>query len=479
MPAALGDAKVKESTVKGRKVSTFQGTEPVTIAWWVEGDHLVLVAGTEGAEKAIARADGGANLTANPLFKEIAAFKGYETMVRGYLDLARVLKAGKAAAEAFLPQANDVLAKTGLDGLESLTFYSGFAEKAQRGTVVLRTGKERRGLLKVLNPGPGLEVAKLPPLPADTTSVSAGAVDLGAVMDTFLEVGRDIAKGVAPGADEQIDGALKQVEEKLGFDLRKDLLGSLGTQMVTYNAPGEGFLLFGSGCLWQVKDAKKLQACVDKLLKLATEQSGVPVEIKSRTVNGVELKMITVHQPGMFLVPTYAIHNGWLVAGLTPQVVQGYALRAAGKLPAWKPSEYARKALAENQGKVAALTESDPRPSVQFLLGLAPLAAGAAGSFLPEGLDVSMIPNPAAVTALLFPNVTVTVHEGNAIRFESYESLPIPDVLGDPTMLTFGALSAIGGFARATPVPVPEAAGQVVPAKPAPPPPPPLERKKD
>jgi len=152
-----------------------------------------------------------------------------------------------------------------------------------------------------------------------------------------------------------------------------------------------------------------------------------------------------------------------------PQGVQGFALRTAGKVPAWKPTLLAKNAIAAEagKGKITGFSESDPRPTAKALFALAPIVGGIVNSFAPGGFDVSMIPNAQSVAEPLFPNVGLTIDEGDAIRAESWESLALPD-LGDAGWLTFGSLAAIGSIGRSAQSTFNQVAPQINPP-PAPP----------
>jgi hypothetical protein len=470
---ALIDMKVTENKIGSRTIYSVEGTEPVNVAWWQEGEHVVVVIGSEKPEHTLARADGKAkNLTANPVYQELTKFNKYETFLRGYLHFEPGLKMAKAK----FPPAARLIDKLGLDGLKHLTFWSGCEGKSQRSTIVLKTDKERKGLLKAFSGTSSLSLEKLPPIPPDATSVSAMDLDLAVLTDIVLDTIEAVMKEFAPDEAGKLEEGLKQVEQMLGFDPRKDLLGSLGSQILTYSSPSEGIFVMGTTYVIQVKNAKKLQASLDKLVKLASQMSEDRVAVATRDCHGVKLQMIHIKQPGMIFVPTFAIHNDWLIVSMMPQGVQGYALRSAGKVSAWKPTPLFQKALSgeSGKGKITGLSESDPRPTAKMLFSLAPLVGGAVNSFMPGAFDVSMIPNAQSVTEPLFPNVSLTIDEGDVIRSESWESLALPDV-GDVGYMGILSLVAIGNIGRSASVQF-GPGGQAVPF---PPPPPPIERKRE
>lgn len=463
---SLAEMKVAETKVGTRTIYLVEGTAPVTVAWWQEGEHVIATVGTEPPEHTLMRVDGKSkNLTSNPLFQSVAKFDRYETMLRGFLDFEPGLKMAKTK----FPPANRLIEQLGLDGLKDLTFWSGCEGRAQRSTMVLRTAKDRKGLLRAFTGASSLEFDRLPAIPPDATSVSAMDVDLAALADIILEAVQAVVREVAPDQADSIQQGVKQAEQMLGFDPRKDLLGSLGSQIVTYTTPSEGPFWLGSTCMIKVRDAKKLEATIEKLVAFASQAADNRITITTRDCHGVTLRMVQVKQPGMFLVPTYAIYQDWLVLSLMPQGVQGFALRAAGKVPAWKPTLMAGNAIAAEagKGKITGFSITDPRPTATTLMSFAPIVGGFVNSVAPGGFDVSMIPNAQSVVGPLFPNIGLTIDEGDAIRSESWESLALPD-LGGVAWMAVGSLAAIGNLGRSAQSTFNQVGNQINPPPPVP-----------
>src|SRR5262249_25179446 len=137
---------------------------------------------------------------------------------------------------------------------------------------------------------------------------------------------------------DQVKGFIQQIDDVLGLKLRDDLLAALDGKFVFYNSPAEGPMTLGQTLLFKVKDAAKLQDALDQAVKGAVKASGLDVTVKKKAYHGVDIREVHVRQEGFFFVPSYAVHKGWLVVSFFPQAVQGYVLRAEGKLPAWKPT---------------------------------------------------------------------------------------------------------------------------------------------
>src|SRR5262249_51420434 len=139
-------------------------TGPVTGAWWVDGKHIVLSAGIGSAEDLVKRAHGeDKRLPDNPLYKKLKDFKEFETAVRGYLDLAALVKPGGSVNK----DVDSILDELGLKQLKSATIYSGFEDEAERGVFELElTDGPRKGLLN-LTSGKPFTLKDVPPLPRD------------------------------------------------------------------------------------------------------------------------------------------------------------------------------------------------------------------------------------------------------------------------------------------------------------------------
>jgi hypothetical protein len=119
----LTRADVKTKKLDGRTVHAVSA-DAVHLAWWVEGKHVVVTAGTDAPEAAVKRvADRGQpRLTENTLFKKIRDFKEFETGLRAFIDAGPLLKLAQGRGK----EVNQLLTDLGLEGLRGVTFCSGF-----------------------------------------------------------------------------------------------------------------------------------------------------------------------------------------------------------------------------------------------------------------------------------------------------------------------------------------------------------------
>jgi hypothetical protein len=443
--AGIARAEVKETKVEGRAVSSLD-LDVIHLAWWVEGPHAVLTLGTDKPEAVVRTMTAGkhARLTANPLFKRLRDFNKFETAARSFIDAKAFVQLGGKRS----PDVRRLLDDLGLDGLESLVFYSGFDGKVQRDLVEWDMPGPRKGLLGLLG-GKPFRLGDVPPLPPDVVSWSMTNFDPGAFYDTAVQAVENVVRLISPDDAPKIKAGLKAADTFLGIDLRKDLLGSFGDRFAQYVSPGDGPFTLGQMLLLRVKDPDKLQGAIEQVIKSVAQAAGVEVKIKKRPYQGVDMRLVQVRQQGFIFVPTYAVVDGWLALSFFPQPVEGHIARVKGTLSAWKPSPDIEEMLRQMPQEFIAVSWSDPRPSIKQLLAIAPLIGGSVASFVPDvNFDVGSLPNAQEATRHLFPNISVTTDDGKTLRNETRGSLSLPfDLTGLDTYAFFAALSAFGSFA--------------------------------
>lgn len=434
---------MQESTHAGRAVRSFLLGE-FQAAWWTEGRHLVFTLGVQPIERSLRVIDGRRpNVTAAAWYPELANFQGYETDMRGHVDLEGIID--RLAVVGLDPPGLDnlkdhlarhlVLRHLGVNGLKQLTFHLGFDGKYQRSTVNLGVvaPEKRSGLLHLMS-GPDGRVgstprigkAQLPPLPPDTDYVSVRQIDWEDVYD-YLRITYGLF-AIARLFEGELPDRFPDMDRLLGVDFRKDFLEQLEPSVVTWGAHSEGPFFLGQACAIRVKDAAKVRKSLAAITKKLGETDESLVA-ETRMFRGQELQVFSK----FYLPITFTVHNDWLVVGLFPQPVQGFVLRSGGKYRTWKaPIELdealAKERKANGKSKLLAMSVSDPRPVVEIGLALLPtwiqILNQSTGTDI---LDVSKVPNAQTVNEWLFPNVMLCYDDGNALRWENHYSINEPD----------------------------------------------------
>jgi prepilin-type processing-associated H-X9-DG protein len=433
--------------VSGRKItSTIIPNSPgVEVGWWTDGKHLVVVAGLQAVENAMAVATGKSpNITTGRLWKEYRSGKtGFELSFVTWLDFGSLRDTFADMPLPPIPGKDEqvtvgqIVAALGFDKMGAFVSRSGYKGKATWSETTLEAPAPRTGLLAFGEQEP-ITLADLPPMPAATNGFFACSVDWSKTYDDTIRTVRKLADLAPPDAAAQVEGAIDQLPAIIGLDLKKDLFDALGNVLCIYGDAGQGPFGMGFGIVLEVKDAKTLRATVTELLGRLAEQTN-PRDVVIRRATKEEREVITVEIGGGFLNPSLCVDDKWLVMGLMPQTIEAFFMRANGGLKKWEPAGLYREGLAELPDKFTCITATDPRETYRTLLGMAPLImgfmqagmrqSGAAPDFqIP--ITVADLPPAEAVIGPLFPNISVSTVDEKGLHSRSRSSLPSVPLFG-------------------------------------------------
>lgn len=435
---------VKAVKVEDRNVTTIE-LEPLTLTWWQEGKHAVVVLSSFKPEVVVSRMTSGRDgkLTDAALYRKLTAFKDFETSARGFFDLESLLKMGSL----FSKDVKQALNVTGLDSLKAVTLQSGFENEAERGLLEIQYNGARKGLL-AMTAGKPFKLADVPVLPHDVISWNMATFDAAATYDAVLKAAETLVGIYAPTEAAKLKELIQQADQTLGIDIRKDLLGALGDRIVQYSSPAEGAFTLSQTIAIKVKNGERLMETLDQASKGIAGLFSGRVALKKRKYQGVDMREIRVSEMGFFFLPSYAVVDGWLVLSYYPQPIQGFILRAQGDLPTWKPDDVILRSLDKLPKEFLSVSVSDPRPTVKQVLSLGPLVGSLVRSFLPDSkFDPALVPNAHEATRHLFPNVSVLVDDGKSTQLHTRASLALPfDIAGlDAIFIASFAASALFG----------------------------------
>jgi len=502
------DIQINEKTIQGRKVTSIPIPDvplPLEVSWWSEGPHLVITVGMGAAQTAINVATGKSpNITADPNWKKYnAANADFDVAFVGWFDFGSLRKqfgemqfplppigggfgppvpdtdaapdAAEAATDegdsgaAFGPlrvdqvavlqegpkliKVNDVLKALGLDTVGSIVSRSGFKGKALWSETTLEAPGPRRGLLAYWDQKP-MTLNDLPPLPFGQNGFYACSVDWSKFYDTTATIVSDVAKLGPEAIGVQVEGGLQNLPLIIGFDPKKELFDPLGDVFCCYSDTRQGILGLGAGVVVKVDDADTLKQTVMNLVGMVAEQTA-PDELTVETTKKQGRDIITLRIADGMFNPSFSIDDDWLAIGLFPQTVEAFFLRVDGKLTNWKPTRSYQASLAAMPQEFTSISASDPRKSVRFLMGLAPMIlpainAGLKEAGIPgtEGLQIKFsaadLPPAELVARPLFPNVSTCTADKDGLKWTSRNSLPSIPFVGSATGLaTVGVAAAL------------------------------------
>ena len=455
-----GGIELTKEQVSKRNVSRvlIPGTPGVEVAWWTEGQHLVITGGIGAVDAAIAVAEGQSPGFASSVNgKKLAAKSSFDRTSLFWLDFAALRSRFGAIP---LPINNGttvaaILETVGLESFNQILVQSGYKGRSLWSTVDVDAPAPRKGLMGLADPKKAtMTLDDLPPLPANNVGFFAHSMSLAAAYDQVLELTRAVIKFAPPDASEHLEDVLGKMSEVLGCDLRDDILAALGPVQCIYSDANQGVLGAEYGLIIQVADAKKLRSTLQKVVaQIADEVPAEFVTAIERERHGQNL--ITFRCAGGAMNPTLLIGDKWVCVGMSHQIVESFAMRLKGDLPAWKPDAETAEALAAVPKKFASISVTYPRHTYRVLVSLTPflLEMGEAamsgvqqiGLFPPIELAATALDIPPAELVIkpLFPNVSWAVVDETGIHMTTRSSAPPVPILGGVDTSTI-AVSAVG-----------------------------------
>jgi hypothetical protein len=472
--ASITDAAKSNTTATAAKTSAVKSasgshsqqppkqSEPVRTLAWIEGNDLVIVVAAQTSDEMVSSVLGrrSRNLLRNSLFKEVATFKDYEVLSRGFADVQPALRdVAKVTGLDSLPA---IVAAAGFANVRQLSWHTGVEGRHHRYTIDFDIPGERKGILNLFG-GPTLRANdKLPPLPPDVNQFHlfslrmAGIDDIAAAAPLAAQI---YGAGDAAKAQPAAGAPAPSATTKQDIDIQRDLLNSLGPRLLVYNSPSEGPFFTGAAVAIETTKPDKLRKLLDQVAKLAAGTFGEAVQILHCKRHGVDVVTVRFPSTGnnngavqLGPMPSFAVHNGWLVVAAYPQTIDGFILRSASEAPqlseslsrtpsnsinspgtyqTWQPSPLLRQIVAKTARRspamrILSIHESDPRPIIRFALSASPIAGSLINAMDSDQFDNRLIPNVQSVVEPLYPNVSIVTDDGRRVRVDGYKSAPFP-----------------------------------------------------
>lgn len=410
------------------------------LAWWAEGDDLVVYYGVRPVAEYLQRlGEQEHQLTELDRWKTSAVGSKHDADADGLTETDALWLNVRRLADQFGGISLDdddprftlkqILAPTGVLGLESVSFRAGYRGRNLVSAWDVQTKGPRTGVLGFYD-HPTISLDDLPPLPADVTSFSAQSLDLQQAFQSGIEVFDEYLELAGPEG-QLYWNLLKSQIDTGGIDFEKELLAPLGHVVVTYNDSEQEVLGWGrSIAAISVDDPQALQKNIDRWRDSVNENLSSTYRIVHRERRGHDLYAVISRES--FLSPSFAVSGHWLVIGWQPQTVEAFVMRADGKLPVWNPRQISTANRNLVPDRFTQLTYSDPRGPVRLLVSLAPwaiegarmiaLAASEEGTVWQPNVNSLDIPPAEMIVESLYPNLSVTTVDEHRIHTETWSS---------------------------------------------------------
>jgi prepilin-type processing-associated H-X9-DG protein len=389
-----------------------------TVTYATAREHFVL-----GTGNAVSKAL-DANVTKLAAAKEFQRVSrvtgGREVLVAYYAHAAAMQKFGMFMP----PEAARVLLdrEFGLANVRSLSFAFSPDGRGFRCSALVHAPGERKGLLKLLAAKP-LNPAVVKLAPKQSEFFCAQALDLGALWDFVVD--RAVT---TPDDRRRLDEGLAEAKQELGFDIRNDLVASLG---------GE-FALFGPPLTFVVKlrDRAAFERCVNAALKRIADEmgkgpdlAGCRLELRTLDYRGHTLTYLDGRRFPLIIQPCYTMVGDYAVVAPTPMALKTYLETMAAGANLTDKTDF-QAVRAKIGGPVSSLYYGDSKAFLAnvyrvlpFLLGLAKAVPAAYQGLCP---DPARLPPPSVVSRHLFGSVAGCRAVPDGLLWESHSPVGLP-----------------------------------------------------
>ncbi len=209
----------------GRKVQVLDTAPGKAMAWWVEGDDLVVsLVSASGVDAIVATLDGrepsAVDHPTRLALKQGEDAPGFEPVGLAFFEMAALPP---------LPREGVAL---GLDRIERFDYRWGFHGKAIQSILGAVVPSPRSGIPALFDQ-PTFDIEHLPPLPGGLPGFTVLSLDATRVYDQLAAV----MKVVDPKDSQRLGSFKITMKEFAGLKLREDILAPLGSRVVLYTLP--------------------------------------------------------------------------------------------------------------------------------------------------------------------------------------------------------------------------------------------------
>jgi prepilin-type processing-associated H-X9-DG protein len=267
------------------------------------------------------------SLASNEVFQETRRRVGEKSDMLWYLNVRRALEMVMGGAPA---EASAVVRLLGLSSIEAVGFGAEIRDSGLKQMAFVYTGPEREGILRLLGKGGGAPKV-MGYLPENTTyffSVSLG--DFAELWDGVMAAIGSIARETAGEAEwRRMQRGLREVEQRLGFRIREDLLAPFAGEIGVAAKVPETLGFPAVYILIEVKDAQAAEGLLKKVAAVV-ERTGARLVTTEEQHRGVTVTSFSIVPPGAakgsvlipWLRPASAVVGDFLVIGLNATLVK-------------------------------------------------------------------------------------------------------------------------------------------------------------
>lgn len=382
---------------------------------------VAILVGTLTPEELSAVDSRNASFAATDTYTKAAANFRKDAALNVLIDAPQILAAIEEgiAKDSDLTDAQRALAKNlidplGVRSLTTITYSAGFDGKEWSEKTLVGMTKDRHGLLSLVDFKP-LTPDILKCIPKDTPSLNIVRLDLDRAFKDF----HAIMEKSNPDDLKDFDQGVADMNQRLGFDLEKDLLAPLGDTWSVYRLGAAGDQNASFALINPLRDAKTFSPTIDKVATLG----GAFLKVTNETVG--DAKVWTIENPQLPI--SLAIADDKFIISSRLELDDVIAqLKAKSSLLDRPDFITLQKSLP--QVPPQSLDFVDLKAVyAQSAAGLKELANEAAG----QGIEIppEAIPEPEKIAAFLTPGMSLTWQDDAGFHLEGKSAFPGAGIL--------------------------------------------------
>lgn len=439
---AIVDVGADAATLRDR-LRALKGDATVRIE--AEGEYLL--AGSEScaplmkATMQLIRGEAAAAkaLAGDVRFRSAIEGTGLHPAAAVYVDVDAVNKAVEEQVEPEnLASMRGVRDALGLGGIHRVVWAGGFEDGGWAERAFIDAPAPRKGLAALFDGG-AITPEVLNLAPADSPWVSASRLNL----TKLFEAVENATEKAGPDAKRSFDEGLEKLRQQAGFDVEKDLLGSMGNLWVSYHLPFGGFV-----AVCPLKDPVRFSAAMEKAT--AQVKQGLDEMVRHEPQGGMlfapkvglmEFEGLRIHTVGFMMAGvSWMVHDGKLYIGQLPQSLISVAQAKADRPGITTDASYQAVMKRLNVANACEVNYADLRKtgpvSYQSLLAMVQMAQGMMAR---NGQQVQLILPPLERIMPYFePAGSVTWTDASGVHTRGYGPFPGATMMAGP-----GGLQAV------------------------------------
>lgn len=338
----------------------------------------------------------------------------------------------------------------GLRSIQSMASASSYQNgKCVSTSFLAAPAAGRKGLMA--GGGKTVDMKFLKWVPKDAVSFSAMTLEPMSIYDALTGALRAYDAKFA----EEAMGHLAQMEQKIGFNLRDDLFGSIGDSMISWSMPMASLQAAPEmAILLKVNDEQKFLKVVRAICAMSEGKVALE-EAEKRGVKSYQFKL-DIEMEGMpmnpleSINPTFTFHDGYLVAGFSPSDIRRTTERMKRteddpKTDIRGNKEFAAYAASLPEG-IESISFTDWKSNFESMYQM----LSGVLAFLPQSedipFDMQMLPDSSTLTKHLFGSLSYSKSDANGMT--SVTTSPFGPEMGLAVVALVGAGFAVASQMR-------------------------------